>query len=131
MGHVDLGPVAAGPGIEVGGQGEDWVDIRWEIRVPGPAVTFTARYQTDPIQRRITGTWRDGDLQGSSWTWQLYADGSGTRLERVLKTTAATDSWLLRQFDDRWHSLEYGINAATPIVEAQGLRQALQARAPR
>lgn len=33
--------------------------------------------------------------------------------------------------DDRWHTLEYGINAATPIVEAQGLRARLQAIEPR
>lgn len=112
-------------------QGEGWVDVQWTIKVPGPSVVFTARYTVDPQAMRIDGQWRDGALQGSSWTWQLHPDAGGTRMERVLKTTAATDSWLLRQFDDRWHTLEYGINAATPIVEAQGLRVRLQAVAPR
>ncbi|MCB9780713.1 MAG: SRPBCC family protein [Alphaproteobacteria bacterium] len=117
--------------VEAGERGDDWVDLTWTIKVPGPAVRFTGRYQMDAAARTIRGTWRDGALEGSSWSWKLEADGSGTRMERVLKTTAATDSFLLRQFDDRWHTLEYGINAATPIVEARGLRERLQTVAPR
>jgi hypothetical protein len=35
------------------------------------------------------------------------------------------DNWLLRQFDDRHHTLEYGINAATGFVETRALAAAL------
>lgn len=114
--------------VEVLARTEDHVDVRWTIKVPGPNVVFTARYHLDPATRTIRGEWLEGALQGSAWTWQLLADGTGTRVERELKTSAATDSWLLQQFDDRWHTLEFGINAATPIVEAQGMRQALKGR---
>jgi len=110
---------------------DGFVDVRWAIKVPGPSIDFTARYHLDPAAMRIEGEWTDGALAGSTWTWQLSAEAGGTRMERVVKTNAATDSWLLRQFDDRWHTLEYGINAATPIIEAQGLRARLQAVDPR
>lgn len=114
--------------VEVLGRGEGFVDIRWTLKVPGPKLVFAARYHVDEASRTIRGQWLDGALEGSSWTWHLVPDDGGTRVERELKTTAVTDSWLLQQFDDRWHTLEFGINAATPIVEAQGMRQALRGR---
>ncbi len=34
------------------------------------------------------------------------------------------DNWLIRQFEDDSHSLEFGLNAATPILELIAVKNA-------
>lgn len=103
------------------------VVVDWSIAAPGPNIAFTATYTLDEAAHTIDGAWQSGALKGSAWSWRLVADGSGTMVYRESYSAAVADNWLLTQFDDSAHTLELGLNAATPIVEVQALEKALQA----
>ena len=111
--------------VQVVARDGDALDVRWNIAVVGPAVTFTGRYTLDTAKRTITGEWLDGQLKGSFWSWRLEPHGAQTRLYRTSFTNAVTDNWLLRQLDDEAHTMEYGINAATGFLEVRALKRAL------
>jgi hypothetical protein len=102
----------------------DTVVVDWSIATPGPNVSFVGSYQLDATARTITGKWVSGALEGSHWEWKLVPDGSGTRVYRTTYSSAVSDNWLLRQFDDPSHTLELGLNAATPVVELMALDKA-------
>jgi ribosome-associated toxin RatA of RatAB toxin-antitoxin module len=127
---VDFGSyVAWMPQVEgstVTSQTDHTTVVDWSIATPGPNVTFTASYALDPVNRTVAGTWVAGALEGSHWDWQLVPDGSGTLVYRTCFSSAVSDNWLLKQFDDSAHTLELGLNAATPIVELKALQQALE-----
>lgn len=102
------------------------VAVDWAIATPGPNVAFSAKYELDAAARTVKGEWTAGALEGSHWEWKLVPDGAGTLVYRTTYSSAVSDNWLLRQFDDPSHSLELGLNAATPIVELQALEKVLE-----
>jgi ribosome-associated toxin RatA of RatAB toxin-antitoxin module len=99
--------------------------VEWSIAAPGPNVNFTAKYTLDPVAHTIAGEWQKGALEGSTWEWRIVADGAGSLVYRVAYNSAVSDNWLLSQFDDSSHTLELGLNAATPIVELNALTKAV------
>jgi ribosome-associated toxin RatA of RatAB toxin-antitoxin module len=101
------------------------VTVDWSIDAPGPNVNFSATYELDEAARTVKGKWLAGALEGSTWEWQLVPSGSGTLVYRVTFSSAVSENWVLRQFDDPSHTLELGLNAATPIVELQALQKAV------
>lgn len=102
-------------------------DVEWAIAVVGPAVRFKGRYTLNKPAWTITGVWVEGSLEGSRWTWRLEPRGpSQTRLYRTSFTNAVADNWVLRQVDDENHTLEYGINAASGLVEVKALKVAVE-----
>lgn len=103
----------------------DTVTVDWSIDAPGPNVNFRAEYVLDAAARTVKGKWVSGALEGSTWEWKLVPSGTGTMVYRVTYSSAVSDNWVLRQFDDPSHTLELGLNAATPIVELQALEKAV------
>ncbi len=99
--------------------------VDWSIKVPGPNVQFRTRYILDEAAGSIVGTWVSGALEGSQWEWRLLDEGTSTMVFRISFSTAVADNWVLRQFDDDFHTLDVGINSATPIIEIKGLKHAL------
>lgn len=100
----------------------DTVEVSWSIRVPGPNFKFTAAYTLDASARTIVATGTAGGLSGGKWQWRLTPHGDGTLVERTTYASAVIDNWLVRQFDDAQHSLEIGLNAASPLLEVRGLQ---------
>jgi hypothetical protein len=101
------------------------VVVDWAVATPGPNVNFSAKYVPNEVTHTVRGTWVAGALEGSHWEWELVADGASTLVYRTTYSSAVSDNWLLRQFDDKAHTLELGLNAAAPIVELQALEKAL------
>lgn len=102
------------------------VEVSWSIRVPGPNFRYTAAYDLDPVARTVEATGTAGGLSGGRWTWKLTPQGSGTLVERTTHASAVIDNWIVRQFDDREHSFELGINAASTLIEVRGLKSAIE-----
>lgn len=99
--------------------------VDWTVSVMGPDVQFRQALTIDPAARTITGEWRGGALEGSRWTWRLVASGQDTIAYRELYTTVVDTNWFVKQAEDDQHTLEYGINVATGVVELRGLKAAL------
>jgi len=109
---------------EVTERGEDYAVVDWGVRVPGPNVKFSGRYQYDVSTWTITGTHAGGALEGSHWDWHLVPDGDTTVLYRTVFSNVVADNWLVRQFEDEQHSLEFGLNAASPVLELIAVKNA-------
>jgi carbon monoxide dehydrogenase subunit G len=99
--------------------------VDWLIAVVGPDIALKTRVQVDEANHRIKAWQTGGALPGSRWEWRLHAVEGGTRVERVVKTTAVDSNWLIRQVEDDFHTLDYGINAAEGVVEIKGLKRRL------
>ncbi|MFZ5481785.1 MAG: SRPBCC family protein [Myxococcota bacterium] len=97
----------------------------FSIAVVGPNVNFRESFVMDPDAKTIKGTWVSGALAGSHWEWRLVASGSHTIVYRTLFTNVVDTNWLVKQVEDENHTLEYGINVATGMVEIRGLKKAL------
>jgi ribosome-associated toxin RatA of RatAB toxin-antitoxin module len=95
------------------------------IAVVGPNVNFREEFVLDPANRTIKGTWISGALKGSHWEWRLVPTGAHTTVYRTLYTNVVDSNWLVKQVEDENHTLEYGINVATGMVEIRGLKKAL------
>jgi len=109
---------------EVTEQGENYAVVDWSVRVPGPNVKFSGRYDYDPETWTIIGTHTGGALEGSHWEWRLVSDGDQTVMYRTVFSNVVADNWLVRQFEDEHHSMEFGLNAATPVIELIAVKNA-------
>ena len=104
------------------------VTVDWSIKVPGPNVNFRARYDLEPVAYKVTATGVSGSVAGGVWEWVLKDEGATTFVTRTTYASAVVDTWIVRQFDDEAHSLELGINAASPIIEVRGLKAAVEGK---
>jgi ribosome-associated toxin RatA of RatAB toxin-antitoxin module len=109
---------------EVTESGENYAVVDWSVRVPGPNVKFSGRYDYDPAAWTIIGTHTGGALEGSHWEWRLVPDGDQTVMYRTVFSNVVADNWLVRQFEDEHHSMEFGLNAATPVIELIAVKNA-------
>ncbi len=101
------------------------VVVDFSIAVVGPNVAFRQKLVLDPTTRTIEGEWVSGALAGSRWEWRLEARGEHTMAYRTLYTNVVDTNWIVRQVEDENHTMEYGINVATGVVEMRGLKKAL------
>lgn len=101
------------------------VVVDFSVAVVGPNVNFRQKLTLDPATRVIRGEWVDGALKGSRWEWRLEPRGEHTLAHRVLFTNVVDTNWIVRSVEDENHTLEYGINVATGVVEMRGLKKAL------
>lgn len=99
--------------------------VDWNLAVVGPNIRFRARYALDPVARTVKGEWVSGALRGSTWEWRLEADGASTLVYRSVRSNVVETNWIVAQVEDSSHTLDYGINVATGIVEVRGLKAAL------
>lgn len=100
--------------------------VAWDISVVGPNVKFTGRYSMDPATHTIRGQQVDGALSGSSWEWLLTPEAGGTTLvEHSVRLNVVETNWIVRQVEDQHHTLDYGINISSALVETRGLKKAL------
>ncbi len=104
----------------------DTVDtVDWTLGIAGPDIQFRARYQLDPERLTIDGQQVAGALPGSRWSWRLEPSGVGTIVSRVVMSNVVDTNWFLRQAENKWHTLEYGINLSSGVIELRGLKAAL------
>lgn len=103
-------------------------EVDWTIAVVGPNVSFRARYEMDPAAGVVRGRQVSGALGGSTWEWRLTEEGASTLVERVVRSNVVETNWIVRQVEDDNHTMDYGINTATAVIELRGLRNALLAR---
>ncbi len=97
----------------------------FSIAVVGPNVNFRQKLVLDPAAHTIRAEWVSGALGGSHWSWRLEARGGHTLVERVLYTNVIDSNWIVRAVESEHHTMEYGINVATGVVELRGLKTAL------
>lgn len=102
------------------------VVVDLSIAVVGPNVNFREKLELDPATHTIRGTWVSGALSGSHWEWRLEARGEETMVWRTLYTNVVDTNWIVRQVEDANHTMEYGINVATGVVEMRGLKKAME-----
>lgn len=113
---ADSTVVSSGPGTLV---------VDWSVAVMGPNVNFRQSVTLDEAKHVIHARWVSGALPGSHWEWRLVAEGSDTMVYRTLYANVVDSNWFIRQVEDENHTLEYGINVATGIVEMRGLKKGL------
>lgn len=101
------------------------VVVDWTVSVLGPDVRFREAMKLDAERHVVDGRWVSGALPGSRWAWRLEARGADTIVRREVHTTVVDSSWLVRQAEDDHHTLEYGINVASGVVELRGLKVAM------
>lgn len=101
------------------------VVVDWTLTVVGPDVGFQARYTLDPARYTITGEHAGGALAGSRWEWRLESHNGGTLVYRTVRSNVVGSNWLLKQVEDDYHTIDYGINAAAALVEVRGLKRKL------
>lgn len=99
--------------------------VAWTLSVVGPDISFTQAADLDPVAHTIKAWQTAGALPGSRWDWSLEASGGGTLVRRVVKTNVVDSNWLLRQVEDDGHTLDYGINTASGVVEMRALKKRL------
>ncbi len=104
--------------------------VEWTVQVPGPNLHFSCDWVVDEAQHTMRATGARGALEGGAWSWTLHDGGDHTLVERATEASAVVDSWLIRQFDDDARTLQLGINLTSPLVEVQGLKQAVEGRPP-
>lgn len=97
----------------------------WTLSVVGPDISFKQEMELDPTAHTIHAWQVGGALPGSRWDWQLEAVSGGTLVRRIVKTNAVDSNWVLRQVEDDGHTLDYGINSATGVVEIKALKKKL------
>jgi len=93
------------------------------ISVPGPNVRFDVSYDLDQRHRTLRATALSGAVQGGKWDFRVEPEGNGCLVYRTTYASAVVDNWIIRQFDDDTHAIELGLNAATPLIELQGLKK--------
>ena len=103
-------------------------DVTWSLGIAGPNVKYTGRYTMDKDHWAIRGVWVGGELQGSRWDWRLESAGAATIVYREVYSNVVGSNWLIEQVEDSEHTLEYGINSASGVIEIQGLKRALAGR---
>jgi ribosome-associated toxin RatA of RatAB toxin-antitoxin module len=103
----------------------DTVVVDFSVAVVGPNINFRESHVLDPVAHTVSGTWVSGALQGSHWDWKLETHGADTLVSRVLYLNVMDTNWIVRQVDDEHHTMDYGINVATGVVELRGLEKAL------
>lgn len=99
--------------------------VDWTIAVVGPNVSYRARYEMDAAAGVIRGEQISGALSGSAWEWRLTDEGASTFVERVSRSNVVDTNWILRQVEDPNHTLDYGVNTASALVELRGLTRSL------
>lgn len=99
--------------------------VDWTIAVVGPNIAFRGRYQLDRARWTITGAQESGALAGSTWEWRLEPEGERTLVYRSVRSNVVETNWIVRSVEDENHTLDYGINVATGVVELRGLIRAL------
>jgi len=102
--------------------------VDFVVQVPGPNLRFSCDWVVDAANHTMRATGARGSLAGGVWSWTLHDGGDHTIVERVTEASAVVDSWLIRQFDDEARTLQVGINVTSPLVEVQGLKQAVGQR---
>lgn len=115
-------------GVRVTAKSATVFEVAWSLGIAGPNVNYTGRYTLDKASWTIRGTWVAGELEGSRWDWRLEPVSGGTVVYRVVYSNVVGSNWLIEQVVDEDHTLEYGINSATGVIEIQGLKRALAAR---
>lgn len=102
------------------------VEVDWAVSIAGPDVRYRSRHELDREAWVIRGEQVSGELAGSRWDWRLEPRGAQTVLYREVYSNVVGSNWLIRQVEDETHTLEYGINAASGIIELQSVRRALE-----
>lgn len=100
--------------------------VDWTLAVVGPNINFRGQYVMDPSAHTIVGTQVSGALSGSTWEWRLDSEGATTMVYRMVRSNVVETNWIIKQVEDENHTLDYGINVATGIVEVRGLVKALR-----
>lgn len=106
-------------------EGNTWV-VDFSVGVVGPNINFRQQLVCDDATRTIRATWVSGALEGSHWEWKLEPRGSETVAWRTLYTNVVDTNWVVRQVETEAHTMEYGINVATGVVELRGLARSMK-----
>jgi len=102
-------------------------EVQWEVEVPGPNYRYVGRNTEDPVRYFLQQEQVSGDLKGSHWSWQLFPSGPDTTLVyRTVFTHVTGESWIARQLEDDTHTLSYGINVSTSLLEVRAVRRAVE-----
>jgi ribosome-associated toxin RatA of RatAB toxin-antitoxin module len=105
------------------------VDVQWEVEVPGPNYRYVVRNQEDREHYVLHQKQHAGALGGSFWTWQLVAlDADRTLVYRSSFTNVTDESWIAKQLEDDSHTLSYGINTSSALLEVKAVRRAAEKR---
>lgn len=109
-------------------QEADAAVVDWTLAVVGPNIRFRARYALDAEARTVKGEQVSGALRGSTWEWRLEPAGAATIVYRTVCSNVVETNWIVSQVEDEHHTLDYGINVATGIIEVRGLKASFSDR---
>jgi ribosome-associated toxin RatA of RatAB toxin-antitoxin module len=96
--------------------------VAFEIESPGINTRYVAQYRIDREGHSVDGRQVSGDLEGSTWRWELSALGpSRTRLRHYSR--ARNLSRVVAAFEDAAQTMTTGINVAGVITVLRAMKR--------
>jgi ribosome-associated toxin RatA of RatAB toxin-antitoxin module len=103
-------------------KGNNEVDVRWVIDVPGPDSDYVTRYALDEKKGEVKGNWMKGDLKGSRWLMKVEPTQDGKTL---LSYTASLRNFssFAQSIDDDQQTITIGVNVASVLAATKALKR--------
>ena len=96
--------------------------VKFEIESPGPNTKYVVQYALDASAHTADGLQVSGDLEGSTWKWELFElDGGRTRVRYTSR--ARNFSSILNALEDKQQTVTAGLNVGAAITMLRALKQ--------
>lgn len=106
---------------EVVGQDPSYVDVKFEIEVPGANTKYVMRHYLHPDTHTVEMNWMKGDLKGSRWVLHLEPTADGKTL---LSYSGASQhfSAILEDLEDSQQTITVGVNVSSALTVVKSLK---------
>jgi uncharacterized protein YndB with AHSA1/START domain len=100
-------------------------DAHFVIEVPGPDTDYIIHYARDDEKHTLTGTWKSGDLKGSTWNWRMESTPEGKTL-LFHQLCVKNFSGLLQKFEDDQQTITVGVNVASAFAATKAIKNRVE-----
>ena len=98
------------------------LQVEFEIESPGINTRYAVQYALDGLAHVAEGRQVSGDLEGSSWRWELSEAAPGrTRVRYVSR--ARNFSSIVNAFEDEAQTITAGLNVGAAITMLRALKK--------
>ncbi len=101
--------------------------VEFDIDTPIVSTNYTSRYKMDAQKRRADILIVEGDVEGSTFTWQLETVPRGTRV--TYWGNIKNFSSVVSSLDDKDQTITIGVNVVSFIAAARSLKTESEKRA--
>jgi ribosome-associated toxin RatA of RatAB toxin-antitoxin module len=106
---------------QVVGQDATYVDVKFEIEVPGVNTKYVMRHYLHPDTHTVEMNWMKGDLKGSRWILHLEPTADGKTL---LSYAGASQNFsaILEDLEDSQQTITVGVNVSSALTVVKALK---------